>query len=114
MNAVEQASMEFSNMLEEILRELENNKTVNLGKLKITVLLLISTLCHCYRWDDHSMLSMLNMSSLKTETCSELRKNFQMKIPCQMKLHHADSRNIQQNGDHCAKGNILDHHKGGI
>ena len=115
MTAVEQASVEFSNLLEEILRELMKNETVNLEKLKVIMsaltvnekadvvvfndsqrkfiqacvdlkALLISTLYHCYRWDDYSILSML-MSSLKAEACSDLLIKFQIKVPCQMKLH---------------------------
>ena len=122
--AVEQTSVEFSNLLEEILGELKKNETVNLEKLKVILsaltvkektgvlvfnhnqleaiqacidlkTLLISKLRHCYRWDDCSMLVML-LSSLKAETCLELVGKFQMK-QCQIKLHEIH-QHCQQNG----------------
>ena len=113
--AVEQASVEFSSFLEEIMEELKKNDTANLEKLKavlssLTVkeksgvlvfndnqleaiqactdlkTLLLNKLRHCYRWDDCTMLTVL-LSSLKADNCLEILRNFQLKVQCHIKLH---------------------------
>ena len=122
-NTAEQASVEFAILLQQILKELKKNEIDNLELLKImsstlTVkdksgvrifsdseleginacgninTLLVVKLRHCYRWDDHSMLSVL-MSSLNAEKCLGLLENFQTKIDIKMKL--------QGIYDHCLK-----------
>jgi len=122
----EQASVEFGILLREILKELKNNEKDNLELLKIvsstlTVkersgvrmfndselesidacdnirTLLIVKLRHCYRWDDHSMLTVL-LSSLNAEKCLRLLHLFDIKIYSKMKL--------QQIREHCVQESI--------
>ncbi|XP_065902173.1 uncharacterized protein [Dysidea avara] len=122
-NTAEQASVEFAILLQQILKELKKNKDDNLELLKImsstlTVkdksgvrmfgdaelesikacndidTLLVFKLRHCYRWDDHSMLSVL-MSSLNAVKCLESLEKFQIKIDIKMKL--------QEIYEHCLK-----------
>ena len=110
----EQASAEFAILLHQILKELKKNEGDNLELLKImsstlTVkdksgvrifsdselegiqaceninTLLTLKLRHCYRWDDHSILTVL-MSSLNAEKCTELLESFQEKISIKIKL----------------------------
>ena len=130
----EQANVEFSILLNEILKELMKNESKNLKLLK-TILstltlkdnsgikmfsdsefeaiyacndietLLIIKLNHCYRWDDHSMLAIL-MSSLNTEKCSRSLHLFETQVYSKMKL--------QQFHEHCLQETVnisKDHHK---
>jgi len=120
----DEASIEFGILLQEILEELEKNKTSNLLKLQtissaLTVqnnskvrvftdrqleeiwacnsipILLMIKLRHCYRWDDFSMLTKL-MSSLKSEKCLHLLESFEVKIKSEMKLQHIYEYCIQK------------------
>jgi len=120
----DKASIEFGFLLEEILEELEKNKTSNLHKLQtissaLTVqnnskvhvftdrqleeiwacdsirTLLIIKLRHCYRWDDFIMLTKL-MSSIKSEKCLHLLESFEVKIKSEMKLQHIYEYCIQK------------------
>ena len=117
----EQASVEFGMLLLEILEELQKNESKNLKRLKVMAstltvkdmpgvrmfsdseleaihvcndieTLLTIKLRHCYRWDDHSMLTVL-MSSLNAESCVRLLHTFKMKVDIKMKL--------QQIHEHC-------------
>ena len=111
---VNQASIEFGYLVEEIIKELEKDKGNNLSKLKtissaLTVqkdskdhvftdkqleeiqacndirTILTHKLRHCYRWDDCSMLTML-MLSVNSENCLSFIKKFEIKISSKMKL----------------------------
>ena len=117
----EKASAEFGILLANILKELEKDESNNLMLLKImsstlTIKnnsdihvftdkqleeiqacnniqpLLMNKLRHCYRWDDHSMLTVL-MSSINSEKCVNLLETFKVKIDGQIKL--------QQIYEHC-------------
>ena len=116
-----EASVEFGILLVEIVEELEKNNTGNLRKLKavsstLTIqntskdhvftdgqleliqacnsiyTLLVYKLRHCYKWYNFSMLTIL-MSSIKSEKCLSLLRNFEVKVNSKMKL--------QQIYDHC-------------
>ncbi|XP_065903310.1 uncharacterized protein [Dysidea avara] len=121
LNTAEQASVEFGVLLNEILKELKKNENDNLELLKtvssvltvkdnsdvkmfndsevegiyacnnISILLMIK-LRHCYRWDDHSMLTVL-MSSLNSKKCLKLLQLFETKVYSKIKL--------QQIQEHC-------------
>ena len=111
----DKASMEFGLLVDEIIEELEKNKSSNLRKLKtisstLTVhknsdihvfndrqleeiqacndihTILTHKLRHCYRWDDCSMLYML-MLSVNSASCQRLIKNFEVKVNSKIKLH---------------------------
>ena len=114
-STTDKVSAEFGVLLFEILEELKQNESANLTKLKIisstlTVkdkseikmfsdselediqscksieTLLVNKLRHCYRWDDHSLLTVY-MSSLKSEKCLKLLHLFDAKIYSLHKLH---------------------------
>ena len=129
-----EASIEFGILLDEIVQELEKDEAKNLRTLKtvsstLTVqksskvhvftdrqleeiracndinTLLTYKLCHCYRWDDFSMLTKL-MSSIKSKRCLSLLKNFEVKMNSKMKL--------QQIYEHCKNEGVKfseDYHK---
>ena len=108
------ASVEFGILLEEIVEELEKDEVKNLRKLKtvsamLTIqetskvhvftdtqlkeiqacnsvhTMLVCNLRHCYRWDDHSMLTVL-IRSIKSKTCLDLLKKFEVQVNSKMKL----------------------------
>ena len=110
----DEASIEFGILLDEIVQELEKDETSNLRKLKtvsstLTVQkaskhhvftdtqleeiqacnsvhkMLVFKLCHCYRWDDFSMLTVL-MFSIKSKSCLSLLKKFEVKLNSKIKL----------------------------
>ena len=110
----EQASAEFAILLQQILKELKKNENDNLELLKImsstlTVknksgvrmfsdselegiyacdninTLLVVKLRHCYRWDDHSMLTLL-MKNINSQECLKLLQLFEFKMYSQIKL----------------------------
>jgi len=120
----EQASVEFGVLLREILNELKKNENDNLELLKIvsstlTVkdksgvrmfsdselegidacdnikTLLVIKLRHCYRWDDHSMLTVL-LTSLNAEKCLKLLHLFDIKIYSKMKLQQIHEQCFQE------------------
>ena len=111
----DQASVEFGILLNEILEELMKDESKNLKLLQRTSstltlkdkpgikmfsdseveaiyacndieTLLIIKLRHCYRWDDHSMLTLL-MSSLNAKECLRLLQLYETKVYGKMKLH---------------------------
>ena len=113
-------SIEFG-LLDEMIKELEKNNTSSLCILKTMYgsstackdsevrvfdnrqskemqgcnniyTRLIDKLCHCYRWDVSSMLSML-MLSVNSESCLNLIKSFSVKVNSKIKL--------QQIYEHC-------------
>jgi len=124
INTAEQASVEFGVLLNEILKELKTNENNNLELLKtvsstltvqkkegarmfsdsevegiyacnsVTILLMIK-LRHCYRWDDHSMLTVL-MSSLNAQKCLKLLHLFEVKLYSKMKLQQIHEHCLQQ------------------
>ena len=110
----DEASVEFGILLEEIVQELEKDETKNLRKLKtvastLTIqktpkvhvftdtklkelqacnsvhTMLVYNLRHCYRWDDHSMLTVLILS-INSKTCLNLLKKFEVKVNSKIKL----------------------------
>jgi len=119
------ASVEFGVLLNEILEELKKNKKDNLKLLKavlstltikddsnvnmfndgevekihacknIETLLLIK-LRHCYRWDDHSILKVVLMSSLNAEKCLKLLHLFEIKWYSKMKLQQIQEHCLQE------------------
>ena len=120
----DQASVEFSFLLNEILKELMENESENLRLLKRTAstltvtdtfgariftdsevegiyacndieILLLVKLRHCYRWDDHSILTIL-MKNIKSEKCLKLLQLFELKICSQIKLQQI-SVQVSQN-----------------
>ena len=123
ISTAEQASVEFGVLLIEILEELMKNEKNNLELLKImsstlTVkdksdvrmfndselegidacdnikTLLVIKLRHCYRWDDHSMLTVL-MSKLNAEECLRLLHLFETKVYGKMKLQQLHEHSLQ-------------------
>ena len=108
------ASVEFGVLLDDIVQELEKDKTKNLRVLKtvsstLTIheksntlvftddkleeiqacnsieTLLINKLRHCYRWYDFSLLTEF-MKFMKSETCLSWLKNFEVKVKSELKL----------------------------
>ena len=117
----DEASVEFGILLEEIVQELEKDEFKNLRRLKAVLAtltiqkdskihvftdaqlkeiqacssvhtMLVRDLRHCYRWDDHSMLTIL-MLSINSKTCLNILKKFEVKVNSKMKL--------QQIYEHC-------------
>ena len=107
-----EASVEFGILLDEIVEELEKNNVINLRRLKtvsatLTIqkaskdlaftdeqleviqacnsiyTLLVNKLRRFYRWYDFSMLTTL-MSSIKSEKCLSLLKQFEVKVKNKM------------------------------
>ena len=120
IQTVEQASVEFAILLDEILQELKKNEENNLKLLKImsstlTVkdksgvlmfsdsevegirccnnidTLLVVKLRHCYRWDDHSMLNVL-VKGIKSQKCLQLLQMFDFKMYSQIKLQQISAQ----------------------
>ena len=124
MQTADQASAEFGMLLDEVVQELQKNEKLNLELLKtmsstLTIkdksdvrvfsdgeleeiqacdnikTLLVLKLRHCYRWDDHSMLTVL-MKNIKSEKCLKLLQLFELKICSQIKLQQI-SVQVSQN-----------------
>ena len=124
MRTADQAGAEFGVLLHEVVQELKKNENSNLellktmsstltikGKSDIRVFsdseleeiqtcdniktLLVLKLRHCYRWDDHSMLTVL-MKNIKSEKCLKLLQLFEFKICSQIKLQEI-SVQVSQN-----------------
>ena len=120
------ASAEFSILLEQILEELKKCEINSLKSLKImsTTLtvkdksgvrmfsdseiegicacndidtLLAFRLRHCYRWDDHSMLTVL-MKRINSEKCLNLLQLFDSKVYGQFKLQQICEQVSQKGG----------------
>ena len=125
IQTVEQASVEFAILLDEILQELKKDEEKYLKLLKImsstlTVkdksgvlmfsdsevegirccnnidTLLVVKLRHCYRWDDHSMLNVL-MKGIKSQKCLQLLQLFDFKMYSQIKLQQISAQLSQGN-----------------
>ena len=120
INTADQASVEFSFLLDEILKELMENRNESLKLLKrmsstLTVkdtsgvrmfsdsevegiyacsdieILLVVKLRHCYRWDDHSMLNVL-MDKINSKKCLKLLQLFESKIFSKFKLQQMSTQ----------------------
>jgi len=117
----ETADAEFGILLSEILKELEKNELDNLEALKIISstltmkdkhgvrmfsdselrgienckTLLLVKLRHCYRWDNHYLLTVL-MSSLNAKKCLKLLHLFEVKWYSKMKLQQIHVHCLQQ------------------
>ena len=122
--STEEASIEFGILLTEILEELKKNESKNLELLKTisstltikdksgvrmfsdseldgiracndTDTLLVVKLRHCYRWDDHSMLTFL-MTSLNAEKCLNLLQKFQIKVYSKTRLQQIHEQCLKE------------------
>ena len=127
ISTAEQASVEFGILLNEIIKELKKNENENLELLKtisssLTVqkregarmfsdselegihacnnvsTLLVVKLRHCYRWNDHSMLTVL-MSSLNTTKSLKSLHLFETKLYSKMKLKHMHEHCFQESSE---------------
>ena len=118
------ASAEFGILLEQILEELKKHEVDNLKLLKImsstlTVkdksgvrmfsdselegikacndidTLLVFRLRHCYRWDDHPVLTLL-VKKINSEKCLNLLQLFETKVYSQFKLQQICEQVLQE------------------
>jgi len=123
-----QASTEFSILLANIIRELQQNESENLAIIKnmcsfLTIkddpdvflfneeqqeaiyacskldILFTRNLRRCWRWDDFSFLKQIVQSLKSTDRCEEMLSQYELKLDSKMKLQQIYDHCVQENQD---------------